>query len=382
MKKFFALILAVLMAMSLFATAAAEDWDEEAYPDIYLSDSELAEIVGPFYDRVYVAVRFKEGALAIMNGDEIGYFENGNMVMRWNHATSDFDYFFDVFAYPQADYSICAILDGGDIVSFRDDLTMGLEAHDIYEFALGDDAVYAYVLTEDKTLYYWSPYVYMPIASGVDQAITFYGITFLADENCISVIGADAFDIGKKSMDYYRHHDLRVVPLGSGSIDDYATEALGENFEPNDRRIAAFCEKYDFTFTIGGNEMKYDFSVEDFTEYPYTTINYCLTMFEPPADEYADPLLFRDISFYGNDGDLLVYLANEVEIKQIRWVAADNDPDLTDELYGLIASRCDYVSSGSNGEEIYRCGDQLIHIGCQEDGRVYIYANNMRKVNE
>ena len=32
MKKFFALILAVLMAMSLFATAAAEDWDEEAYP--------------------------------------------------------------------------------------------------------------------------------------------------------------------------------------------------------------------------------------------------------------------------------------------------------------------------------------------------------------
>jgi hypothetical protein len=105
-------------------------------------------------------------------------------------------------------------------------------------------------------------------------------------------------------------------------------------------------------------------------------------MFEPPADEYADPLLFRDISFYGNDGDLLVYLANEVEIKQIRWVAADNDPDLTDELYGLIASRSDYVSSGSNGEEIYRCGDQLIHIGCQEDGRVYIYANNMRKVNE
>lgn len=383
MKKLFALILVMLMAMSLFTTAAAEGGDEEAYPDISLSDSELAEIVGPFYDRVYVAARFKEGALAIMNGDEIGYFENGNMVMKWNHATSEFDSFFDVFAYPQAEYSICAILIGGDIVSFRDDLSMCIEVHDVYEFVLGDDAVYAYRLTEDGTLYYWSPYVYMPISSGVEQAITFYGITFLADENGISVVGADAFDIGKMSMDYYRHHDIHVIPLGSGSIDDYATEALGEDFESNDSRIAAFCEKYNFTFTTGSNELKYDITVKDLAEYPYTTINYCLMAFEPPTDEYADPLLFRDIAFYGNAGDLMIYLANEVEIRQIRWASADNDPNLADELYGLVASESIYVRDNTSGkEEIYRYGDQLIHVGCQEDGRIYIYANNMRKVNE
>ena len=36
----------------------------------------------------------------------------------------------------------------------------------------------------------------------------------------------------------------------------------------------------------------------------------------------------------------------------------------------------------TNEESTYRYGDQLIHIGCQEDCRVYIYANNMRKVSE
>ncbi len=383
MKKLFALILAILMAMPLFTAAAVEGRDEEAYPDIFLSDPEVAEIVGPFYNRVYAAVRFKEGALAIMSGDEIGYFENGSMVMKWNHATSEFDYFFDVFAYPEAEYSICAILIGGDIVSFRDDLSMSLEVHDVYEFALGDDAVYAYRLTEDGTLYYWSPYVYMPISSGVAQAITFYGMTFIADDNCISIVGADAFDIGKLSMDYYRHHDIHVIPLGDGSIDDYATEVLGEDFEPDESRIAAFCEKYEFSFTTGSDAIKHDFSLDDFAEYPYTTINYCLNAFQSPADEYADPLLFRDIAFYGYVGDLLIYLANEVEIKQIRWVSADYDPDLVDELCKLVDSESVYISSGSSGnEEIYRYGDQLIHIGCQEDGRAYIYANNRRKVNE
>ena len=383
MKKHLALILAILMTLPLFTAAAAEGLDQDAYPDIYLSDSELAKIVGPFYDRIYTAVRFKEGALAIMSGDEIGYFENGSMIMKWNHATSEFDCFFDVFAYPLAEYSICAILIGGDIVSFRDDLSMGLEVHDVYEFALGDDAVYAYRLSEDGMLYYWSPYVYIPISSGVEQAITFYGMTFLVNENCISIVGADAFDIGKLPMDYYRHHDIHVVPLGDGTIDDYATEALGENFEPDESRIAAFCEKYGFTFSTGSNEIKHDFSVSDFAEYPYTTVNYCLAAFDPPADEYADPLLFRDISFNGNTGDLLIYLANEVEIRQIRWVSADNGQNLVEELNNLVASESVYVSGGSSGKEsIYRYGDQLIHIGCQEDGRVYIYANNMRKVSE
>ena len=86
MKKHLALILAILMTLPLFTAAAAEGLDQDAYPDIYLSDSELAKIVGPFYDRIYTAVRFKEGALAIMSGDEIGYFENGSMIMKWNHG--------------------------------------------------------------------------------------------------------------------------------------------------------------------------------------------------------------------------------------------------------------------------------------------------------
>ena len=64
-------------------------------------------------------------------------------------------------------------------------------------------------------------------------------------------------------------------------------------------------------------------------------------------------------------------------------MSADNDQNLVEELNNLVASESIYVSGGSSGKEsIYRYGDQLIHIGCQEDCRVYIYANNMRKVSE
>ncbi len=382
MKKFFALILAILMAMPLFTTATAEDWEDGGYPDIYLDDATIKTIVGSYYSHVITAAKFKDGALAIMDGNKIGYFEGGNLVMEWSHPTTDFDFFFDVFDYPDAEYSICAVL-GSDLVSFRDDLSMHIEAQNLYQFSFGEDAVYAYVLTDDGSLYYWSPYVYLLIAHDVEQAISFYGVTFFISDGCVYVVGAYVFDIGKMTQEYYRHHELHVIPLGPGHIDDYVDEAFGEEFEPNDERMAAFCEKYDFSFASVGQEMKYDITIEDFTDFPYTTVNYCLATFDLPADEYADPLVFTDISFYGNYGDLMVYLANDVELKQIRWVSVNSDDDSSDELFGLVASRCDWVGDGKvPGEEVYRYGDQLIHVGNLEDGRVYIYANNMRKVNE
>ena len=381
MKKFFALILAILLVMSLFTTAVAEDWDDE-YPDIYLDDSELAEIVGPYYGRIYVAARFKNGAVAIMDDDKVGYFENGNLVMEWSHPTSNEDYFFDVsYDYPDAEYDLCAIL-CDQIVSFYDDLTMRVEVNNVFSYAIGDDAVFAYDMADDRSLYYWSPYVRILIDTDVYEVSTFYGITFISDKTGVSILGVKAFDIGKMPQRFYNHHFVPLIPLGNYSIGDYVAEAYGDELEPDDQRMSAFFKKYDIKFSEWG-ETKLDFSIEDFAEYPYMTVNSILSAFAYPDDEYADPLMFSDIAFYGNAGDLLVYLANEVEIKQIRWVSTSDDPDLVDELFGLVASRCDYEGSGNaDGEEVYRSGDQLIHVGCQEDGRVYIYANNMRKVNE
>lgn len=366
------LLLMVLMMVAALVPAAAGG-------DGMIPGAEEAErITEPFRSRVWKAARFGNGVLAVMSGNKVGYFEDSGLVFEWDHETTEEDFFFDVSqSYPEAEYPVCARL-GNEIVSFREDLSMHTEAPDVFAVGISGEGVYACSLSPYGTLKYWSPYMSGVIAMDVQEAAARGGLILFRDGEGVKAVDADAYAIGKRTSDFLVHHPLPTVKIGDGALGDYAAEAFGEDPQPEEQRMAAFREKYGIDFSRWG-KVKHSVTIGDFAGFSGTTLNYVLERMDLPEDNWADPLVFSHISFYGYDGYFSVYAANDVEIDHVCWNSYDTSPETVAAIRAEVAGRC---PQGTNQSDIYE-DDEIFMVGYQtilsdlRDGHITAY--NMRK---
>ena len=384
MRKLLAILLAIMMAISLAPVASADLFVSA----IAMNDDEIATHAGSYYDQVIYAARFKDGLVAIMHGDHLGYFVNGELVMRWDYPTSEEDFFFYVKdAYPKAEYDLCVML-GTTVYSIRNNLSMHEEISDVSYYGFDLDFAYIFAI-RSGALYYWSPYALVQVSdSDVYDMVVNVDYAFFDDASGGHVINASLRDMSRMTMRYYMYHPLQICDLPSTFWDWYG-EVYGWDENGLVDQSADFDQQFGIDFSGWGNP-KLDFAVEDFLTYPGMTVNELESIFDSPIEDYSNPIQFADISFYGHNGTLVAYYVDEATFKYIRWVSDSGSLELTEELKAIVAERGGFVKHNSfqdsNAEEdVYDVGGQMVHVGYQliDDTIIsFVYANNKYLTDE
>ncbi len=400
MKKIIAILLTALFAITLCTTASASYYDDEFGPNY----DEIADAVGPFMDRVILAAYWKDGMIATLYGDEVGYFVNGEPIKIWRCPTSDEDQLIDLTkGFPDADYSLCLVLISGELFSFRDDLSMNLEEVGVYMYcrrlAYGDyfaqqgQSLYCcFFLKQDGSLYYWSPYAKVLLTNAnAENIIINFDYVLFSDDFGVHVINASLAEMNLHNQRFFSYHPLPIVDMGDIDIWQFAGGLYNENDGVFYRSSDWFDQEYGIDFSIWGST-KAEFTLHDFSYYPPRSFYRLQEVMDCPEEEYANPVIYRNISFCGYDGYLAVYQYTNSEIKQIRWICTENHTGVDTEIEqriqesgGVFVSSGTYEDEDISAETVFSYEDQLIHVGRRntEDGfEIVVYANNMEILNE
>ena len=401
MKKLFTILLVALLATLLFSAASAEYYEDDYGP----SYDEIVSVTGPYSDRVLTAAQWKDGLVATLDGDEVGYFVNGKAVMIWKCPTSYEDFFVDLSkGFPNAPYSLCLVLSTGELYSFRDDISMNIEETGIYLYGFnldysdyfaqrGKSLDSYFFLKQDGAFYYWSPYAKVQLTGFDAQTLVInFDYIFFSDSTGVHVINASLAEMNLHDQRFFSYHPLPVINIGDVDIYEFygGLYAIDENNE--------FCfegdainQEYGIDFSIWGST-KAEFTLHDFSYYPPRSFYRLQEVMDCPEEEYANPVIYRNISFCGYDGYLAVYQYTNSEIKQIRWVCAENRPGVDTEIEqhiqesgGVFVSSGTYEDEEISAETVFSYEGQLIHVGRRntEDGfEIVVYANNMEILNE
>ena len=400
MKKIIAILLVALFATSLFATASASYFDG----NYGLDRGEISEITGPYCDRVILATPWKDGLVATLEGDEVGYFVDGQVVAIWQCPTTDEDFFVDLSkGFPNAEYSLCLVLVTGELYSFRDDISMNIEETGVYlygfcldwedYFAQKGKSLYSYFfLKQDGALYYWSPYakVLLTNANARDLVVN-VDYVFFSDDFGVHVINASLAEMNLHNQRFFSYHPLPIIDLGNVDIWEYCGGLYAIDGDEFYSISEPFDQKYGIDFSIWGTA-KTEFTLDDFAYYPSRSFYRLQEILDNPEGEYANPVIYHNVSFYGHDGYLSVRLQSRTEIEQIRWISYDGSFDINTDLEQIIfESGGIYIDSGTYEDEditadaIYDYNGQLIHVCYYETDTSFetiVYANNMEILNE
>ena len=389
MKKFVSLMLAIVMAAMLtvcLPTAALAEVNFTAEP---MDDAELKKTMGEYYDRCIGAACFEYGAIALMEGDEIGYFAFGNTETVWNHATDvERDIFFRVGeGYPDAGYDLCAYA-GNDVLSFRSGEMMEIEMTNVWTYDFGEDYLY-FISIDGGALTLWTPYAHIILATdGVYDAVVNRDYLLFSDAHGGHVVNARMSDICKKTQAYLSYHMPPIIDMGNVEIWDYYPELYWYDEYGLVDNTADFNNEFGINFDAWGSS-KHDFSLDDFATYVSMPINGILNTFDIPLEMYEDPFTYPDITFNGHSGYLQFYRASDFELKSIYWYDNEGTPGLIDELCKLVEdaggklARTD-VLEGYGVEYVYKLNGRYIHVGyTDENGPTsYIYAYNPNTYDE
>ena len=400
MKKFIAIILVAILATLSLATASASYFDGSYGLDY----DEIANITGAYSNRVMLATPWKDGVVATLEGDEVGYFVGGEAIAIWDCPTSYEDFFVDLSkGFPNAEYSLCLVLVTGELFSIRDDLSMNLEETDVYMygfcldwenyFAQKGQSLYAYFfIKQDGALYYWSPYAKVMLTNydARDLVVNVDYIIF-SDAAGVHVVNASLAEMNLHNQRYFSYHPLPIIDMGNVDIWEYSGGLYAldgdEFFSVSDW----FDQEYGVDFSVWGNA-KTEFTLDDFVYYPSRSFYRLQEILDNPEEEYANPVVYRNISFCGYSGHLMVKLSSQTEIEQIRWVCDDSSFEVNTAIEEfVIESGGTFVDGGTyedrdiTAEVVYNYEGQLIHIARYETGDKFetiIYANNMEILNE
>ena len=375
------LVLVVTMAACLPAVAmAGVDPDSPG-------DDELAAIMGSYYPRAFSSARFKDGVIALMNGNEIGYFVGGKAEMIWRHETDpECDFLFCVNDYyPDAAYSLCGVA-GNDVLSFRDNISMVVELDNVYTYGFGEDYLFFFRLI-NGCLYLWTPYIEQQISDyNAFDVITTGAYAFYADDRGDHVFGASLADICKKTQEYIDHHPIPIVDL-DGNIWDYYPELYWYDDGGLVDNTADFNRQYGIDFSAWGHS-KHSVTLDDFVYYVRHMPKVVRADFDIPFSDYYNPLIYPDIDFYSFDGYVEFELASEVELKKFTWFSHEGSADMAKQIGGIITNsggmyvRTDLLDM-DGVELVYEYDGQLIHVGCLiGDPTTYVYAFNPEIVEE
>ncbi len=392
MRKFFTILLAIVLMVTMTVTVASADIFND---DIAMEDNEIAKHAGNYYNRVFMAARWKDGIVATLEGDEVGYFVNGNPVAIWPHETTYEDFFCSTkIAYPNSDYDLFAVL-GSDICSFRDDISMAIEVEDVSFFGFPEDELNRFFLAKcgapcshffvmkDGVLSFWSPYAFVTLSnSGVYRVNADGEYVFFADDFGTHVLNASLAEMNKHNQRYFSYHPIEIVDLDTDEFLDYCGSLYVWDFDGIHPETEEFDKRFGIDLSKWGHP-KMDFNVEDFWFFIDHSAALMQRTFDCPEGDYKNPTIYNNIEFYGLKGRLVVSLFNMFEIKGISWESYDSSEDTTQKLKNTLITKgiliSENVKTDDGGiESTYNVDGQLIHVGIRNaDGSPvsYVYAD-------
>ena len=389
MKRFFVVLLAiVLMAAMTITTASADIFND----DIAVEDDEIAKHAGNYYNRIFMAARWKDGIVATLEGDEVGYFVDGTPVAIWPHETTYEDFFCSTkVAYPNSQYDLFAVL-GSDICSFRDDISMAIEAENVSFFGFPEDEFNLYFLAKNGApcshffvmnsglLLFWSPYAFVTLAnSGVHRVNVDGEYVFFADDYGTHILNASLAEMNKRNQRYFSYHPIEIVDLDTDEFLDYCGTLYEWDFDGIHPQTEEFDKRFGIDLSVWGHP-KIDFTVDDFRFYIEHSMMLMYRTFDCPEGNYENPTIFNNLDFYGLKGRLVVSLFNMLEIEGIRWESYDSSENTTQKLKNTLITKgiliSDNVKTDDDGiESVYNVDGQLIHVGIRyENGSPVSYA--------
>ena len=406
MKKIIAILLVAILATLSLTTVFAEDfygddWCGDTYGPSY---EEIVSITGSYSDRVLSAMNWKDGLVATLEGDEVGYFVDGKVVALWPCPTSYEDFFIDLSkGFPDAEYSLCLVLVTGELITFHDNISMNLEETDVYTYGFnldwsdyfmrkGKSLNSYFFLNQGGALYYWSPYAKVLLSIGnVNAIVVNVDYVLFADDAGVHVINASLAEMNLHNQRFFSYHPLPIIDMGNVNIWDFCGDLYGVEGTDFVRTSDWFDQKYGTDFSIWGS-IKARFTLEDFAYYPSRNIYALQEAMDTPEDDYANPIVYHDVSFCDHDGYLAAHLLSPTVIKQLRWTCYDGSVGVYNDIKryilgagGVLVSSGTYQDGEFIEESVYKYTDQLIHVAYRDNGgdfEIVVYANNMEVLNE
>ena len=385
MKKFLSLILTLVLAATMIVCLPAVA--SAGFNPDSPGDEDLAAVMGAYYPRAFSAANFKDGVIALMEGNEIGYFVGGKPEMIWRHETDpECDFLFCVNDYyPNAEYALCGFI-GNDVLSFKDDISMEVEFDNVYTYDFGEDYLFFFRI-RGGSLYLWTPYFEQLISEhNATDVITTGVYAFYADDRGNHVFGASLADICKKTQDFLGYHPIPVIDL-DGDIWDYYPELYWYDEDGFVDNTANFNQEHGIDFASWGNP-KHNLTVDDFVHYVRANINVVTADFDVPFSGYYDPLIYPDIDFYSFDGYVEFELASDIKMNKLTWFSHEGSPDMAMQIGDIITNsggayvRTDLLDY-DGAELVYEYDGQLFHVGyMMGDPTTYVYVFNPDTVDE